>query len=360
MVKGLYVAATALVTNTDKIDAISNNLANVNSTGFKKDTVEIESFNDRLFTRINGSNYPYANMIPDVSVSVTETSQGDEYNLKTDGGYFRLDTDDGLHYDNEAVIIVDSDGYLRTKYNNVGGTIDYLKGNDLLGQNGSIYVGDSDFEIASNGDISVGGTVVDNIAISIPPTVVGTMGAGIKSYKIATNFERGQLEITNDKYDVALNGDGFFEIETGWGTLYTRNGAFTINQNSELVTLDGYNVLGVNGPITITSDEFSINEYGEVIQDDEITDKLALSNFTNVADLQKLGGTFFKFVDNPTGEQVEYEGTVEQGVIEQSNVDAISEMVNLIEMNRNYESNQKVVTTIDEMLGKAVNDLGKV
>ncbi|MDK2867117.1 MAG: flagellar basal-body rod protein FlgF, partial [Clostridiales bacterium] len=144
------------------------------------------------------------------------------------------------------------------------------------------------------------------------------------------------------------------------GTMYTRNGAFTINQYDELVTMDGYNVMGLDGPIIITSENFAINEFGEVIQENEISDKLTLSNFTNVADLKKVGGTFFKFKDNPTGEMVDFEGEVKQGVIEHSNVDAIAEMINLIEMNRNYESNQKVVTTIDELIGKAVNDLGRV
>jgi flagellar basal-body rod protein FlgG len=356
MVKGLYVASTALVTNTHRIDAISNNLANVNSSGFKKDRVEVESFNDRLFTRINGSNYPYNTMTP----NVTMTQANNTYNLKTDGGYFRVQTDEGVHYDNEVVLIKDIDGYLRTKYENIGGTIDYLKGNPILGSNGPIYVGDGDFTVDAQGNLSVDGSFVDNIAVSTMPTVIGTMGAGIKAYKIATDFEAGQLEVTNSKYDVALQGDGFFNIATPEGTMYTRNGAFTINQYDELVTMDGYNVMGLDGPIIITSENFSINEFGEVIQENEISDKLTLSNFTNVADLKKVGGTFFKFVDNPTGEMVDFEGEVKQGVIEHSNVDAISEMINLIEMNRNYESNQKVVTTIDELIGNAVNDLGRV
>ena len=356
MVKGLYVAATALVTNTNKIDAISNNLANVNSSGFKKDRVLVESFNDRLFYRINGTDYPYMNTSPDVSMTQT----GDEYAFKTAGGYFRVDTEDGVHYDNEVVIIKDIDGYLRTKYKNIGGTIDNLKGNLLLGENGPIYAGDGELTVDAQGNLSVDGTVVDNIATTTLPNVVGTMGAGIKAYKIATDFSSGQLEITNQKFDVALQGDGFFNIDTPLGTLYTRDGAFTRNQNSELVTMDGYNVIGLNGPIYIDSDTFSINEFGEIIQDGQITDKLTLSNFTNVADLKKVGGSFFQFVDNPTGKMVDFEGEVKQGVLEHSNVDAITEMISLIEMNRNYESNQKVVTTIDEMLGKAVNDLGRV
>lgn len=356
MVKGLYVAATALVTNTHKIDAISNNLANVNSSGFKKDRVLVESFNDRLFYRINGSNYPYMNTAPDVSM----TQNGDEYTITTAGGYFRVETDEGIHYDNEVVVIKDIDGYIRTKYDNIGGSTDYLSGNLLLGENGPIYAGDGELSVDAEGNLSVDGTVVDKIALTTLPNVVGTMGAGIKAYTIATDFSSGQLEVTNSKFDVALEGDGFFNIDTPQGTMYTRDGAFTRNQYDELVTMDGLNVIGLDGAIQITSDDFYINEFGEVIQDGEITDKLTISNFTNVADLKKVGGTFFRYSDNPTGEMVEFEGAVKQGVIEHSNVDAITEMIGLIEMNRNYESNQKVVTTIDELLGKAVNELGSV
>ena len=202
--------------------------------------------------------------------------------------------------------------------------------------------------------------MIDNLVVNGFPNVIGTMSAGIKGYNVLTNFEQGQLEMTNEKFDLALKGDGFFNIRTESGDYLTRNGAFTVNQFSELVTLDGDLVLGLDGAIVIESDNFSINEFGEVIQNGEITDKLTITNYTNVGDLYKLGTSQFRVKEEMTGEVVEFTGEVIQGFIERSNTDSITEMISLIEMNRNYESSQKVITTIDEMLGKAVTELGRV
>jgi flagellar basal-body rod protein FlgG len=124
--------------------------------------------------------------------------------------------------------------------------------------------------------------------------------------------------------------------------------------------MDGNIVLGQNGPIIIESDTFSINEFGEVIQNGQITEKLMVTTFTNPSDVYKVGGTLFQERETLTGEKVEFTGEVVQGFLETSNADAITEMINLIEMNRNYESSQKVINTIDEMLGKAVTELGRV
>lgn len=345
-----------MVANTDKIDVISNNLANVNTAGYKKDRMGVESFNDRLFSRINGSDY-MANTKP---VKVTLSTVDREYDLKTTNGYFKVDTEDGIHYTDQVRFIKDIDGYLRTIRKNVGGTFDWLSGDKLLSDNGPVYVGDSDFDVDGLGNISVGGQVVGNLIQKNKLNNIGLMSAGVKSTKILTDYESGQLEHTGQKYDVGLKGDGFFHVEVGDNDYLSRNGAFTINANNELVTMDGYRVLGLEGPIIIDDDNFSINEYGEIIQDGEITDKFALSNFTNVGDLQKIGGSFFRVIENPTGEEVEYEGKVLQGFLEGSNADAVTEMINLIQMNRNYESSSKAITTIDDMLSKAVNDLGRV
>ena len=114
------------------------------------------------------------------------------------------------------------------------------------------------------------------------------------------------------------------------------------------------------GPIVVESDNFTINEFGEVIQDGEITDKLSITAYTNIGDIYKVGTAYYKVVEEMTGEQVEFTGEIIQGFVERSNTDSISEMISLIEMNRNYETSQKVITTIDEMIAKAVTELGRV
>jgi len=85
-----------------------------------------------------------------------------------------------------------------------------------------------------------------------------------------------------------------------------------------------------------------------------------MTTFTNVADVYKIGTSYYKEKAELTGEKVPFEGEIVQGFIETSNVDSITEMIQLIEMNRNYQTSQKVITTIDEMIGKSVNELGRV
>ncbi len=356
MVKGLYIAGTSMITNINKMDVIGNNLANVNTTGYKKDRVEVESFNARLLTRINGSSIPYESG----TVNVAQSTSGEETTLETDRGYFRIDTPNGIHYGKSTTFFKDTDGYLRTIYKNIGGSIDNLKGNLILGNKGPIFVGDGDFTVDEKGAISVNGTVVDNLVSTTHPTAVGTISAGIRGYSVLTDHEQGQLQRTDSRFDMAIKGEGFFTVRTETGDYYTRDGAFTINNLNELVTFDGAKVLGLNGPIIIESENFTVNEFGEIIQNGEITDKLQLTAFTNIADVYKIGTGYYKERSPLTGEKVEFEGEVIQNYIEQSNSDAVTEMIQLIEMNRNYESSQKVITTIDEMIAKCVTELGRV
>ncbi|MBF4694527.1 flagellar basal body rod C-terminal domain-containing protein [Fusibacter ferrireducens] len=358
MVKGLYVAGTGLMTNVHRIDVISNNLANVNTTGYKKDRLEVETFNNRLFTRINGSSLPYKSGAAKV---VSEYRNG-EYTAQVENGFFRVNTENGIDYSTSVKFFKDRDGYIRTLYKNVGGSIDPLQGDYVLGKNGPIYVGDNAFEVDDAGNITSGGATIDNIVIYGAPTVIGTMSAGIKGYSVMTDFEQGQLEMTSRKLDLALRGTGYFNLSTENGMMLSRDGSFTINNIGELIAYDGSRVQGLDGSILITSENFSINEFGEVIQDGEITDKIKITDYSNVADLEKVGGSYFreKPEDEMTGNRVEFTGEIIQGFLEGSNTNAISEMIRLIEMNRNYESSQKVVTTIDDMIGKAVNNIAAV
>lgn len=356
MIKGLYVAGTNMVTNTAKLDVISNNLANVNTTGFKKDQVVVESFNNRLFYRMNGSNMPFQAG----KGTVTIENIGDEKALSVDRGFFRVMTESGIHYDKSLRFIKDQDGFLRTAYKNIGGSIDPLKGHLVLGNKGPIQVGEGSFDVDENGNVLVDGSPVDNLIGVVHPSAIGTMSAGIKSQNVLVDYEQGQLEMTSRNFDVAIKGDGFFKIQTKNGELYTRNGTFNTNSAGELVTLDGDRVMGMNGAIVIESETFSINEFGELIQNGEITDKLVVESFTNPGDLYKVGGNFFALKDKMTGEKKTFEGEILQGFSEKSNSSAITEMINLIEMNRNYEASQKVITTIDELIGKAVNEVGRI
>ncbi|GAB6107636.1 flagellar hook-basal body protein [Fusibacter bizertensis] len=356
MVKGLYIGASSMITNINKMDVIGNNLANVNTTGFKKDSVEVESFNARLLTRINGSMYP----IESGSGKVKQTQSGDEITATTENGYFRVQTENGINYSKSLIFFKDADGYLRTIKKNIGGTVNFLKGDLVLGKNGPINIGDGDFTLDENGKIMVDGTVKDQLLIGINANDVGTISAGIKGYYVMTNFEQGQLEATNSPFDLAIRGNGFFTVSTSKGDYYTRDGVFTINNANELVDLNGAKLIGLDGPITVNSENFAVNEFGEVIQDGEITDKIKMTAFSNVGDIYKVGTGYYLEQPTMTGERIDFDGEIVQGYREQSNSDAVTEMISLIEMNRNYETSQKVITTIDDMIGKCVTELGRV
>lgn len=357
MIKGLYIAGTSMNGNIKKMNIIGNNLANVQTTGFKRDTLGAEAFNARLQTRINGTKLPFKSGQPQVWVD----QNGAETRLTTDKGYFRVATPNGIHYGVDVQFLKDEDGYLRTPYKSVGGILDPLAGNLVLDATGKpVSVGDGAYEVDENGVLTVDGGGAIPLVMQAHRTAVGTIGAGLRSYTVYTDWEQGQLEMTENDFDLALKGDGFFSIRTPQGDFYTRNGVFTRNAVGELVTLDGYPVLGLKGPIVVGEKGFAVNSFGEIIQNGEIIDKLALTTFSNPSDIYKKGNTFYTERTPLKGEKMPYEGDILQGYKENSNVDAISEMIRLIEMNRNYESNQKVITTIDDLIGKCVNEVGKV
>lgn len=355
MIRGLYIAGNNMVMNTRKLDVLSNNLANVNTAGYKKDLYSSKSFNEVLIGKFNGSDtqseFPFDKM--------TVEKKGDDYKVSTEWGYFRIATENGISHNKDAEFTVDPEGYLSTFFLNSDRTKDWNYGDRILDANGQpIQVGKEDYEINEQGQVLVGGSTVASLVKEIHKDVIGTMSAGVKSDRIITDFSQGNLQQTGREQDIALRGKGFFQIQTEFGDLYTRNGSFHLDGERRLKTSDGYSVMGLNGPIQLASDNFRVNELGEIIVDGQLVDKLKLVNFSNQGDLEKIGGSFFKVKNNMQGEIVDYEGEVEQGYIESSNASVINEMIRMISLSRNYESGQKVVATIDAAIGKAISDVG--
>ena len=100
------------------------------------------------------------------------------------------------------------------------------------------------------------------------------------------------MQSTDKPLDIALIGDGFIEVSKNDATLFTRNGALTINSNNELVTMDGGYVQGLEGNIILPDTNVQINQYGEIIKNNEIIDKITISNFTNDGDLRRFEQRF--------------------------------------------------------------------
>lgn len=359
MFRGLYTAGSALITNNKKIDVVSNNMANVNTRGFKKDLVLIESFENTLISKMNGSS-PLKTYNPNQSVKVEAVEN--YYKAEATNGYIKVQTPKGISYHPRANFTVAEDGYLKTFHKVEEGTAissDY--GYRIIGNNGGpIYVGEGELNIDQNGQVFVDGEVVDNILAKIHPSVIGTMNSGIKLERIETNFSEAQTIRTDNTLDFAIRGDGFFVVDAEEGYRFTRDGSFKLNQYNELVTSEGYLVQGYNGSIVLEGEEITITPYGELMVDGFIADQLDIININNIRDLRKTGEGLFKIADGIEIEEGEFTGEILQGQLEQSNVDPIKEMVEMMTLYRGYESSQKVIQAYDQTIEKAANEIGRI
>ncbi len=281
MVRGLYTGASGMIAQMKRIDVLSNNLANVNTPSFKRDSTIIKAFPEMLMRRIN---------------------------------------DDGVR-------IVPIGSY------------------DLM-------------------------------------PVIGKIGTGVEVNEVYTRFAQGSLKQTENDFDISLEGEGFFSVATPEGERYTRNGSFLIDRDGFLVTKDGYQVLGENGPIRLKKNNFIVDEDGNVFENAEysedpsrlvsmqenewnemvLLDRLKIVNFPKIRYVKKVGDSLYRETEY-SGESfiiAEERPKVYQGFLETSNVNPVIEMVNLIEVHRNYEANQKMIQAHDSALGRVINEVGKI
>ena len=188
------------------------------------------------------------------------------------------------------------------------------------------------------------------------------LGLGVRTAAVYRITEGSGLTNTNNTLDLAIQGRGYFQIELpeGKGTAYTRDGAFQRNGDGVIVTHDGYTV---QPEITIPEDavEIYVNSSGEVWvkQDGETAEvnvgQLELATFVNEAGLEAIGNNLFTeteasgapVLDNPDAEGF---GSILQGYLQTSNVNAVSEITELVSAQRAYEMNSKIIQTSDEML----------
>ena len=175
----------------------------------------------------------------------------------------------------------------------------------------------------------------------------------------STDFSAGSLQKSDNVLDMALGGDGFFVVNTPQGQAYTRQGNFHRGAGNRLVTADGYEVQGQNGPITLAGGKIDVADNGVVTVDGAPVGTIARVDFPKPYALTKLGGGLFSPAD-PQAAPTPATTEVKQGYLESSNVKVIVEMARMIEASRYFESCAKVVKSYDDMTAKAANDLGKV
>lgn len=174
----------------------------------------------------------------------------------------------------------------------------------------------------------------------------------------STDFSQGPTYRTGNPLDVAVEGRGFFKVETKNGSRYTRNGAFTLDGENTLITQNGDRVMGENGPMTIGGNEVSIGVDGEVRVDGVVAGRFKLVDFENPGVLRKEGATYYTADREEEEVSVPANTSLHQGVLEESNVDVTTEMIRMVEAFRAFETMQKGIQSIDEMTGKLINDPG--
>lgn len=194
------------------------------------------------------------------------------------------------------------------------------------------------------------------------------IGLGVRTVAVRNLHLQGALTQTGNKLDLALNGRGWFQVSGPNGeTFYTRAGAFNKNATGQLVTADG-NVVQPTMTIPQTATEVTVNETGQVFirNGTETTlqqiGQLTLANFTNEAGLEPLGGNLYRETQ-ASGTAVlgvpgdPGFGKVHQGYLENSNVDPVKEITELIQAQRAYEMNSKVIQASDEMFATVSKNL---
>jgi flagellar basal-body rod protein FlgF len=186
------------------------------------------------------------------------------------------------------------------------------------------------------------------------------------SYESRTDFSPGPLKMTGNPLDVALNGKGFFSVESPSGTVYTRRGNFTVSSEGALVTQEGWPVQGEGGgEVRIEGRnggpngvEVSIGKDGTVQVNGRQVGRLNVEDFPQAGSLVRTEKGYFQTAGGAAGEPVE-DISVAQGYLEMANVDAVHGMVEMIEILRGYESYQRVIRAVDEVNAKSISEVGR-
>ncbi|MGG7163960.1 flagellar hook-basal body complex protein [Clostridium ihumii] len=256
MIRSLYTAASGLITSEAKQNVIMNNMANVNTTGYKSEKLSIKSFDEVMISnkdkRFNNKNY------------------------KTD---------------------------------------------------------------------------------------IGTLSNGAEINGKFTNFEQGFIKDTNSSKDFALNGSGFFTVRQRDNNqiAYTRDGHFSVDNEGYLITQGGDYVLGRNSrtgaveQIRIGNGEITADKLGNIQINGNLNYQFEIADFQNYDNLEKSGHNLYKTNEAPTRSNA----FVIQNGLEQSNVNTVDEMADMMTTMRGFESTIKVLKTLDESLGKAVNEIAR-
>ena len=215
-----------------------------------------------------------------------------------------------------------------------------------------------EFNISHTFDDVMTRRVNDTNTRTLNGRVVGPLNLGTQVDHLYIDFDQGALEGTERNTDLALQGDAFFVVETVNGERYTRTGHFYINDGGFLTDGEGNLLLGNNGPINVGGLNFAVDSSGNVYDVNGFIDTIRVVSFEDNMQLRRQGSNLYFTLEPPMAQTNPY--TISQGFLEMSNVDIGREMVDMLTMYRTYETNQRFVTMIDETVGKAANEIGRL
>lgn len=190
--------------------------------------------------------------------------------------------------------------------------------------------------------------------ISFKTVLSGTEGSQTSTLQTdyGVDQSKGALTHTSNSLDMAIDGDGFFTLETEKGMRYTRNGQFQLSTNSEIITDSGAKLIGQNGPVKIPNGavEIIINSNGTVKVDGKEIGRLIITNFTDLNKLVPTGDSTFAAPIEAINNDGNAKFRVAQGYLERSNVNVVMEMVDMITNMRSYEASNNVIKTFSDLM----------
>ncbi|MEW6669190.1 MAG: flagellar basal-body rod protein FlgF [Thermodesulfobacteriota bacterium] len=193
----------------------------------------------------------------------------------------------------------------------------------------------------------------------------GAKGGGLEPadtalVRIKADHSPGDLRTTGNSLDLAINGKGFFKVETRDGVQYTRRGNFTLDAGGNLVTQEGFKVVGAGGAITISGTGAQVDGSGAVKVDGNQVGQIQIVDFADYDGLMKAGNGLFSNPTRTPEVPVPAESRIAQGSLELSNVNMVDEMVAMIHCMRAFESYQKAIQVLDGLDNRAVNEVSRL
>jgi flagellar basal-body rod protein FlgF len=202
------------------------------------------------------------------------------------------------------------------------------------------------------------------VSAGMAPGLAGLNGGGflMPSSTATVNLQQGTLRPTGLPTDLAIEGPGFLEVQLPNGTHgFTRDGELQLNAQGQLVTKQGFLVLGDGGPLQLdpaNSSPISVSATGEISQGGGLKGRIRLVEFSHPRELKPIGGGCF-VTDNPQSQAIAAKSSqLRQGLLESANTSPTTEMASLITAMRMFEANQKVMQMQDERMGRVITDLG--